>query len=471
REIALFTRFAAVFNNGYARYLELRRGEIARAAGVIRNEVSAMKQSTDIVDVVTSLAEQFKSLDVKFVTASIGIIDEVTNIVRLYCMAHKIMRENFLSLPEVIELNKKELNQLIEIEGPAIVVELTENWDFYYTTEDLVGSPVLEEKGKEARVINRSDADLKLALERYQQRWSKDWKEEGIPRYVLRGPFSGGSIAVTSKEQPYTSKDVEVLEAFAEAISLGFQRFLDFRRLEEQNKVLKAATRLKSEFLANISHELRTPMNSILNFSSLVMDGIYGEVSSDIFDAVGEIERNGRNLNLLINDLLELSKIEAGAISLEWADCSPASFIETAISLVQHLAEDKGLELVDETREPLPVIRADERRITQQVLVNLLKNGVKFTETGQIRIGAEKTEEGVMFWVSDDGIGIPTTENERIFETFTQVDGSSSKVAEGTGLGLAIAKSFVELHGGRIWVESELGRGSTFRFNLPLRKG
>ena len=240
--------------------------------------------------------------------------------------------------------------------------------------------------------------------------------------------------------------------------------------LERATQEAREATQAKSAFLANMSHELRTPMNSVINFSALILEGLYGDISDDLRDAVEEIDHNSESLLELINDLLDLSKIEAGSMELQLSECEPESCIDTTLAVLEHRAAEKSLRLIDEVAPDLPILWADARRLTQHVLLNLLKNAIEFTSTGDIRVGARRQEDDVLFWIADTGIGIPTEEQERIFETFHQVDGSLTRQVEGTGLGLAIARSFVELHGGRIWVESQIGRGSTFFFTIPLNQ-
>ena len=177
--------------------------------------------------------------------------------------------------------------------------------------------------------------------------------------------------------------------------------------------------------------------------------------------------RSVNRLTGLINDVLDLSKIEAGAMQLQIGDCAPESCIDTAMTSLQNQAAGKKLNLVREDEGTLPILQADERRLTQHVLVNLVKNAIKFTATGEVRVGARQENGEVVFKVADTGIGIPANQQERIFETFYQVDASTSREVQGTGLGLSIARRFVEMHGGRIWVESEVGVGSTFQFTVP----
>jgi signal transduction histidine kinase len=228
------------------------------------------------------------------------------------------------------------------------------------------------------------------------------------------------------------------------------------------------ASQHKSEFLANMSHELRTPMNAILGFTELIQDGVYGEVPPKITAILGRIQANGRHLLGLINDVLDLSKIEAGRLRLEARDYSLRDVVQTVQETTASLAEEKKLGLRIELPETLPTARGDERRITQ-VLLNLVGNAIKFTDAGEVVVSV--AVEGTTFEiaVTDTGPGIQADEQQKIFTEFHQVDSSSTRRKGGTGLGLAISKQMVEMHGGRIWVESERGCGSSFRFVIPIQ--
>ncbi len=231
---------------------------------------------------------------------------------------------------------------------------------------------------------------------------------------------------------------------------------------------LDAASRHKSQFLANMSHELRTPLNAILGYTELVLDGIYGEVPERIREVVQRLEKNGRHLLGLINDVLDLSKIEAGQLPLALTDYSLKDVVQSVLTATESLAAEKHLALRTSVASDLPLGHGDERRITQ-VLMNLVGNAIKFTEAGEVKIQASARNGEFVVAVADTGSGIAAADQERIFQEFQQVDGSSTRAKAGTGLGLAIARKIVELHGGRIWVESSLGKGSTFWFVLPVR--
>jgi signal transduction histidine kinase len=240
------------------------------------------------------------------------------------------------------------------------------------------------------------------------------------------------------------------------------------RQLEALNSQLARASQAKSEFLANMSHELRTPMNAILGFTEMILDDIYGDVPPEVRGPIQDVRTCGQQLLRLINDVLDLSKIEAGRMELSLTDYSVQEVVETARTSLRSLADEKGLEFTADVQPDIPLAYGDGKRITQ-CLTNLVGNALKFTKQGGVEIGARLDGDQVVYSVTDTGIGIPTDQLDHIFGEFRQVDSSISREFGGTGLGLSITKTFVELHGGRIWVESEPGRGSTFRFAIPLR--
>ena len=217
-----------------------------------------------------------------------------------------------------------------------------------------------------------------------------------------------------------------------------------------------------------MSHELRTPLNAILGYTELILDGIYGEVPDQIHDVLERLEKNGRHLLGLINDVLDLSKIEAGHLSLSLIEYSMGDLIQTILSSVEGLAAEKHLRLKSAIPSNLPIANGDEQRIAQ-VLLNLIGNAIKFTEKGEVNVEAIVENETFIISVSDTGPGLLESDQKKIFEEFHQVDGSSTREKGGTGLGLSIAKKIIEMHGGSIWVESTIGGGSNFRFILPVR--
>jgi signal transduction histidine kinase len=231
---------------------------------------------------------------------------------------------------------------------------------------------------------------------------------------------------------------------------------------------IEETSRHKSQFLANMSHELRTPLNAILGYSELLIDGIYGEIGEKAHGVLERLHTNGRHLLGLINDILDLSKIEAGQVTLSIDDYSISTLVNSVATTTESLAREKGLALNTSIAEGLPLGRGDERRLLQ-VLLNLVGNAIKFTEKGSVEINAGITDQQFLVSVRDTGPGIAEADQMRIFEEFQQVEGASTRTKVGTGLGLAIAKRIIELHGGTITVKSALGAGSTFHVTLPVR--
>jgi signal transduction histidine kinase len=240
------------------------------------------------------------------------------------------------------------------------------------------------------------------------------------------------------------------------------------RQLQALNQELERASKAKSDFLASMSHELRTPLNAILGFTEMVLDDVYGEVPGSVKEPLNDIRTCGRQLLRLINDVLDLSKIEAGHMELSLEEYVVEEVVNAVKQSLRSLAVEKGLELVAVTQPDIPLAFGDGKRIAQ-CLTNLAGNALKFTRQGRVELAAECRDQTLLFRVSDTGIGIPPDRIERLFEEFRQVDPTIAQEFGGTGLGLSITKKFVELHGGRIWVESEPGKGSAFSFSVPLR--
>ena len=238
--------------------------------------------------------------------------------------------------------------------------------------------------------------------------------------------------------------------------------------LQQLYQSLEEASRHKSQFLANMSHELRTPLNAILGFSELLLDGIYGDLPIKMRSAVERIQRNGRHLLGLINDVLDLSKIEAGQLRLSLADYSVEELVSGVYTSVESLAAEKNLSLRIAVPPGLPPARGDERRLAQ-ALFNLVGNAIKFTDAGEVWIEVETKADSYIFSVRDTGPGVDEADQTKIFQEFQQVDNSITKTKGGAGLGLAIVKRIVEMHAGRIWIESRIGHGATFSFLVPAR--
>jgi GAF domain-containing protein len=262
---------------------------------------------------------------------------------------------------------------------------------------------------------------------------------------------------------------VNLLQTFATQSVLAIQNARLFREIEEKGKQIEAANRHKSEFLANMSHELRTPLNAIIGFSEVLQERLFGELNEKQAEYTDDILSSGRHLLSLINDILDLSKVEAGRMELDLTKFDLPLAIDNALTLIRERATRHGIKLHYSVDDRVGEITGDERKI-KQILLNLLSNAVKFTaEGGRVDVDAALADGAVEISVSDTGIGIAKEDQEAIFEEFRQAGGNYAQKREGTGLGLTLTKRFVEMHGGRIWVESEIGKGSTFTFTLPMR--
>jgi signal transduction histidine kinase len=279
----------------------------------------------------------------------------------------------------------------------------------------------------------------------------------------------GGLVVSRRTPGAFAPEVVSVLKTFATQSALAIQNARLFREIEVKSRELEVASQHKSEFLASMSHELRTPLNAIIGFSDVLLQGMFGETNEKQTEYLRDILASGQHLLSLINDILDLSKIEAGRMELDLAAFDLPTAIDDALLLMRERAGRRGITLQRHVDERVGEIRADQRKV-KQVLLNLLSNAVKFTpEGGRIEVRAALADGSAEISVTDTGIGIAPEDHDAVFEEFRQV-GKADKKAEGTGLGLALCRKFVELHGGRIWVKSEFGKGSTFTFALPVRR-
>ncbi len=285
---------------------------------------------------------------------------------------------------------------------------------------------------------------------------------------LLRGEDIVGMLVVRRRTPGEFAKNtVDIIKTFAAQSALAIQNARLFHEIEDKSRQLEEASQHKSQFLANMSHELRTPLNAILGYTELMADGAYGEPSEKMLGILTRLEANGRHLLGLINDVLDLSKIEAGQLELELSDYSVQDIAQTVRSTLEPLAADKKLAFKVEMATELPPGHGDGRRLTQ-VLINLVGNAIKFTDAGEVAINAEANNGSFYVSVRDTGPGISAADQAKLFQEFQQADNAITRKKGGTGLGLAISKRIIEMHGGKIWVESQLGQGSTFAFSLPV---
>jgi signal transduction histidine kinase len=325
---------------------------------------------------------------------------------------------------------------------------------------------------RERRVVHYPDVlgadDVPPSLRRIAQTTSNIsiafapmvWDQRGV----------GAILVLRKPPSPFTDKELALLKAFADQAVIAIQNARQFNEIRDKSHQLELANKHKSEFLANMSHELRTPLNAIIGFSEALSEQMFGEVNDKQLEYLKDIHSSGHHLLSLINDILDLSKIEAGRMELDLSSFDLPMLLDNANTLVRERALRHGLTLALEIDPQLGDWVADARKL-KQVVINLLSNAVKFTPAGgRVTLRARSLQEAVEIAVLDTGVGIAPDQQALVFEEFRQAEGDYLRKAEGTGLGLALAKRFVEMHGGAMWVESAPGQGSTFAFVLPRRE-
>ena len=288
---------------------------------------------------------------------------------------------------------------------------------------------------------------------------------------MLREERILGALTVWRREAGSFSEEVvNLLQTFATQSVLAIQNARLFREIEDKSRQIEAANRHKSEFLANMSHELRTPLNAVIGFSDLLLERLFGEMNEKQENYIRNIQTSGKHLLSLINDILDLSKVEAGRMELDLANVHIPSALQNAMMLIRERAQRQNVELSCNVDPQINEIPADERKL-KQIMLNLLTNAVKFTpEGGRVDVDVRLGNGNLEVSVKDTGVGIAEQNQQAVFEEFRQVGRQYSGKQEGTGLGLALTRRFVELHGGTIKLQSELGKGSTFTFTIPVRQ-
>jgi GAF domain-containing protein/anti-sigma regulatory factor (Ser/Thr protein kinase) len=445
KQIALLKTFAdqaviAIENVRLFKELETRTHDLARSVGELRalGEVGQAVSSTlDLETVLTRIASHAVQLS----GADGGAIYEYEESVQEFHLrgSHQIEKELVEALhSNPIQLGSGAVGQAATTRAPVEVSDILDERQYASTRF----RPLLRQLGYRSLLA--------------------------VP-LLREGHIMGGLSIYRRNAGSFSPEVINLLQTFATQSVLAIQNARLFREIGDKSRQIEAANRHKSEFLANMSHELRTPLNAIIGFSEVLGERLFGELNEKQAEYTEDILSSGRHLLSLINEILDLSKVEAGRMELEMAAFDLPLAIDNARTFVRERATKHGITLDVDVDEQLGEFIGDERKI-KQILLNLLSNAVKFTpEGGRIGINARQTNGAVKISVSDTGIGIAPEDQPKIFEEFRQVGTDYAHKVEGTGLGLTLAKKFVELHGGKIWVESEVGKGSTFTFTLPTR--
>ena len=444
-QIALLQAFAnqaaiAIENTRLFKELETRTQDLTRSVGQLTalGEVGRAVSSTlDLETVLTTIVSRAVQLaDVE--AGAIYEYDEAAEVFHL--RATQNLSEEFLEIARPLALPKGEgaTGRLAVTREPVQIPDITAP-DAYH--------------GRMRDVLLRMGHRALLA----------------VP-LISEDHIVGGLVVNRRQPGEFSPEVIELLRTFATQSALAIQNARLFREIEDKSRQLEVASQHKSEFLANMSHELRTPLNAIIGFSEVLSDRMFGELNEKQEEYLKDIYASGTHLLSLINDILDLSKIEAGRMELELTDFDLPTAIENALMLVRERAGRRSIALHTNIDNRLGQIQADERKV-RQVVLNLLSNAIKFTpEGGRIDVSAVPKDGFVEVSVTDTGIGIAPEDQEKVFEEFRQV-GTAAKKVEGTGLGLTLCRKFVELHGGKIWVKSQEGVGSTFTFTIPVRPG
>jgi len=346
--------------------------------------------------------------------------------------------------------------------GPPALREVGLSHPFAAGRGSVLGRTVLERKPIQVADVL---ADPEYSFQEAQQ---KIGYRTILAVPLLREGYPIGAVVLMRKVvRPFTDKQIDLVTTFADQAGIAIENVRLFDEIQDKSRQLEEASQHKSQFLANMSHELRTPLNAILGYTELMADGAYGEPSEKMLGILKRLEANGKHLLGLINDVLDLSKIEAGQLELELSDYCVQDIAQTVRSTLEPLAADKKLAFKLELAPNLPPGHGDGRRLTQ-VLINLVGNAIKFTDAGEVAIKAEANDGAFHVSVRDTGPGISAADQAKLFQEFQQADNAITRKKGGTGLGLAISKRIIEMHGGKIWVESQPGQGSTFTFTLPV---
>jgi len=504
-DLEVLETFAGALGLGFSRFFDFQRLEqrnreleIERAVERVQIAVQGMSTTADLAPVIFLLTDQLRALGLKFDNCSISVVDRQANRVHVYGAPARGFLKRWEEIGDTgsARLTGPEiLDRLEDEEGPILVegVPGAEDRRFQYASAPLDAYHGRIQQIEETTISSRTEEEVDALIPEYAQRWGiSDFPRELCPRSVLRSPFSAGTIAVTDRRRDrYSQTDARILERFADAFSMGYTRYLDFRRLEQANQALSDAnnelfrlnqetqrtneklaaanlrieenTRNKSEFLRRMSHDLRTPMNAIIGYTRILLRRARDKLDERQYRNLENIQVSANNLLILINEILDLSRVEAGRVEVKPEAVDLKQLAAECAASVESLVRP-GVRLIQQI-EDVALVRTDPD-ILRRVLMNLLSNAVKFTEAGSITVSVKPVGSWVELSVADTGVGIPPEDLLHIFEEFHQVERQGSPETEGTGLGLAIARRSVELLGGTITAESEVGKGTIFAMKI-----